>query len=127
MKQQKDPYGVPLFLQVAKVCGKTARECKGFVGQGLQDLIMYSAVWHHQSSPGVYIDLAANDHRFISNSFFLDHCLQWSGVCIEANTLYYSGLQVNRSCAVEQKCVAEKEKQVTFNMASVWGGIDGQE
>ena len=34
---------------------------------------------------GTYVDLAANDAIFRSSTYFLDACLGWKGVCVEAN------------------------------------------
>lgn len=127
-----DPFGIPLWRKVLKEHQRSAfgdcrdgRGCDGFVAQGFQDLFLYSALWRHLDRPGVYIDLASNDWKYISNTIFADHCLQWDGICIEANGQYYPGLDQRRRCMVEKTCVAEKAKQVTFNMQGVFGGIVG--
>ncbi|CAE7692345.1 unnamed protein product, partial [Symbiodinium necroappetens] len=56
------------------------------------DVFLYTVLWRHLSRPGVYVDLAAHDFRYISNTYFADHCLKFDGVCIEPNTDYHSEL-----------------------------------
>lgn len=40
---------------------------------------------------GYFIDLAANDFKFLSNSYSLETFEHWEGVCIEANRQYWEG------------------------------------
>ena len=68
-------------------------------------------------SQGTYIDLAANDPVIISNSFFLDACLGWRGLCIEPNPSHVKDLAVHRSCSVVPKCIAETKS--TLSMVKV--------
>lgn len=131
-KDMNDPFGPPLWKKVLIEHRRSSfgdcrngRGCHGFVSQGYQDVFLYSALWRHLDRPGVYVDLAANDWQYISNTLFADHCLKWDGICIEANPYYYGGLDGKRRCVVEKTCVAEKEKQVNFNMQGVFGGILG--
>ena len=53
-----------------------------------------------------YIDLAANDARHLSNTYVLDRNYSWSGLCVEANGRYLSGLVNDRSCAVARVVVS---------------------
>ncbi|CAE7763598.1 unnamed protein product [Symbiodinium pilosum] len=76
--------------------------------------------------PGVYVDLAANDYRYISNSYFADHCLKFDGVCIEPNNEYWGNLDKKRRCAVVKTCIAEKKREVKFRMKGVFGGVSGE-
>ncbi|CAE6909708.1 unnamed protein product [Symbiodinium natans] len=102
------------------------RTCRGFVSQGLQDVFLYTVLWRHLSRPGVYLDLAAHDYRYISNTYFADHCLKFDGVCVEPNSEYHNELITKRRCAVVKTCVAETKKDVTFILQGPFGGIESE-
>ena len=70
---------------------------------------------------GFFVDLAANDAIFISNTYSLETNLDWSGICIEANAMYMWGL-AHRNCEVVWG--------VTYNttgdsVAFTYNGYDG--
>ena len=71
------------------------------------------------------MDLDANDWKETSNTYFLDMCLHWDGICIEGNSNYQGNLLGYRGCAVEHTCVADEEKSVFFSEEGVKGGIVG--
>jgi FkbM family methyltransferase len=71
-----------------------------------------------------YVDLAANHYMRISNTFMLDKCLGWKGVCIEPNDAYYGDLLKHRTCDVYPVCVSDDFETVTFIIAHVFGGIE---
>ena len=48
---------------------------------------------------GYFIDLAANDAVRISNTYSLETFYDWSGLCLEPNSMYWSGLAY-RKCHV---------------------------
>ena len=104
---------------------------------GAQEFAVLSLLAHiglllpqsERSSSLVYVDLAANDARFGSNTFVLDHCFGSRGVCVEPNPRYHLGLQRLRSCALEPTCVSYGSKQemlVTFNFEGQWGSVVGK-
>merc|ERR1712217_219219 len=119
-----DPFGVPLWGRVIMEhkrskfgdcrTGQKNSGCSAFTAQGMQDVFLYTAIWRHFNRTGVYIDLAANDYYYISNTFFADHCLKFDGICIEANPQYHTDLEHRRRCMLEKICVAEKVKPVEF-------------
>lgn len=123
-----------LWLRVAqehekssgKDCRNNDKRCKAFMGQSLQDLFFYTVLWRHMDRPGVYLDLAANDFRYISNSYFADHCLKFDGVCVEPQGEYWANLDKRRRCAVVKTCVAEKRRDVKFKLKGVFGGVSGE-
>ncbi|CAE7781419.1 unnamed protein product [Symbiodinium sp. CCMP2592] len=130
-----DPFGPELWVRVLKEHHRSGggdcrnskdRNCRGFVSQGLQDVFLYTVLWRHLSRPGVYVDLAAHDFRYISNTYFADHCLKFDGVCIEPNSDYHSELITKRRCAVVKTCIAEQKKDVTFVLQGPFGGIESE-
>merc|ERR1712228_76382 len=78
---------------------------------------------------GVYIDLAANQYKEISNSFFFDKCLSWNGLCIEAEPMFWPNITKYRNCALISNCIWSEPKELIFESAGkeqVWGaGVAG--
>ena len=76
---------------------------------------------------GYFVDLGANHFHHLSNSYNLEQVLAWTGVCIEANSEYISGLVTNRRCRVVQAVVADHDHTVMkFRMKGVIGGLIGE-
>jgi FkbM family methyltransferase len=73
----------------------------------------------------VYVDVGANDPRALSNTWFLDKCLGWRGVCIEANPELAASLRKKRSCVVVNKCASESTLELNFVPQGVGGHILG--
>lgn len=69
----------------------------GWFAQIQQDFIVYNLL--EQKKGGYFIDLAANDATFISNTYALETFYGWNGVCIEPNTKFWARLAY-RKCAV---------------------------
>lgn len=69
-------------------------------------------------SSGVYIELAAYHPRNDSNTYFMDVCLGWHGVCIEGDPAKHPPFEArprNRGCVLVKSCVAERDgKEVVF-------------
>ena len=80
-----------------------------FVAQFGQDAGLYYNFFAGRlanGQTGVYIDAGTNMPRKLSNTYFLDKCLGWRGVCIEANPVLAGLIAAERSCTVVNKCVA---------------------
>lgn len=76
---------------------------------------------------GYFVDLAANDATFLSNTYALERKLGWNGLCIEPNPMYWSNLTY-RDCQVVAAVVGEERmKEMPFLMAAEKGGAVGQE
>lgn len=119
----------PFNFQHCPKRNKTSQQCRGqnatMVAQFEQDYYLYMTHFRHlRGRCGVYLDIAANDPVFISNTWFLDRCLNWSGVCVEANPRYVRELRSRRGCDIVPSCLGDKEGQrVSFIMALGLGGI----
>lgn len=74
-------------------------------------------------SGGFYIDLAAHDARTYSNTYILDRCFDWSGLCVEANPEYFEGLSKYRTCQVFPVAVSNERGWVEFVFSGGLGGI----
>lgn len=87
-----------------------------FASQKDQDWLAYTSMFRNMSRQGIYVDLAANDPREFSNTYFLDKCLGWKGLCIEANPHHVVELWEQRSCQVVDRCIWEEVKEMTFQL-----------
>ena len=72
---------------------------------------------------GYFVDLAATDGVFMSNTKVLECQLGWTGICIEPNENYFSKLRVNRGCICLPDCIDEKAGRVDFLPKDELGGI----
>ena len=78
------------------------------LGQLGQDWWVWANHARFMRRRGLYVDLAANDAMVISNSFFLDRCLGWAGLCIEPNSAHWPRLRAGRSCRLDTRCASDK-------------------
>ena len=99
----------------------------GFVSQTNQDRLLWTEIFSHLGRPGVYADVASNDYRYISNTYFFDRCADWDGVCVEPNPIYHDGLRTRRGCTLVPTCVSNStdEVELILPVDRVMGGLGG--
>ena len=91
-----------------------------------QDWYFYTEHFKNLKRPGFYMDIATNEPVKLSNTFFFDRCLQWKGVCVEANNMYAHKIRKHRSCEFFPTCISKNDCEiVTFAKQYVKGGIIG--
>ncbi|KAI2498963.1 methyltransferase [Fragilaria crotonensis] len=75
---------------------------------------------------GFFVDLAANDATFLSNTYSLEKKFGWTGLCIEPNPIYWAN-HTYRDCQVVAAVVGkERMEEVRFRFNNgVFGGITG--
>jgi hypothetical protein len=80
---------------------------------------------------GYFIDLAANDATNLSNTYQLEKQLDWNGICIEPNPIYWTSLS-HRKCNIAAAVVGKtRMEEVRFRMyadlkkRAPSGGIEG--
>lgn len=107
--------------------------CAGLGGETLmfsqfkQDYYLYTRHFAELKRPGIYLDVATNDPVGISNTYFMDRCLRWKGICVEANPVYYERIHRMRSCHMVPTCVGKRDMQmVEFGLAGGAGAIIGE-
>lgn len=88
-----------------------------------QDNVLYTQHFRYLKRPGNYIDIAANEAVYISNTYFFDRCLGWSGLCVEGNPQYFEKIYRLRSCTLVPTCVSSKIEDVEFLLHGGLGGI----
>lgn len=96
--------------------------CARFFSQYKQDIWFYLAIARH-TGRSTYVDVGSNHPIVISNSYFLDACLGWRGICVEAQEDYYERIRKYRSCTLAP-CVSSKFETVTFVNAHDLGGME---
>jgi hypothetical protein len=83
-----------------------------------------SLLFNYKTS-GFFVDLAANDAVFLSNTLTLEQHYGWRGVCIEANPRYFAMLY-KRKCLVVQAAVGRQDdEQIGFALRDGLGGFIG--
>lgn len=97
-------------------------KCGRFFSQYHQDVWVWQALARFMPGPGIYVDVGSNEPAAISNTYFLDRCLGWRGVCVEGQTRYHSKLREHRTCAIHS-CASDKDETVEFVQAADLGGI----
>jgi len=92
--------------------------------QAKQDELVHALL--RNKTHGFFVDLAANDYQFLSNTYTLERTFHWKGVCIEPNPIYWSNLTLHRpDCTLVAAVVgAERLQPVYFRFeAGDHGGI----
>lgn len=94
------------------------------VGQDASIYYSFFAGMLARGQRGVYIDLGANQAKDLSNTWFLDRCLGWSGICIEADPgLANSIRQSDRTCTVVNMCSSGEKGELPYVVAGVSGHL----
>ena len=124
---------VPEFCQKWRQLALDAKNIRPyrehFTSHDLTDWLVYTSFFHEdwhatQRSRPVYVDIAANHAKKWSSTFFLDRCMGWNGICVEANDKYWEELTTERHCSVVKACVSDKEgRTVNFSLTDAYGGV----
>lgn len=56
---------------------------------------------------GYFLDLAANDATYLSNTYLLEKDLGWRGLCVEPNPTYWPRLAQRKGCTVVAAVVGD--------------------
>ncbi len=87
-------------------------EISGGVAAGGQDKFIAGLLG--QKKKGFFVDIGANDGVTISNSYYFEKELGWSGVAIEPMPAIFQKLEANRSCHLVQGCITLKPGKAKF-------------
>eukprot|EP00977_Amphora_coffeiformis_P028798 scaffold37111_cov290-Amphora_coffeaeformis.AAC.1 len=109
-------YGTTRHLEIpAKYKGKS------WYSQVTQDQVVAGLLLNKTN--GYFIDLAANDAVSLSNTFGLEQNLNWTGLCIEANSQYWKRLAFHKCKVIGAVVGAIRDEEVTFQFKGEYGGI----
>eukprot|EP01012_Entosiphon_sulcatum_P064668 TRINITY_DN934_c0_g1_i3.p2 TRINITY_DN934_c0_g1~~TRINITY_DN934_c0_g1_i3.p2 ORF type:complete len:424 (-),score=107.05 TRINITY_DN934_c0_g1_i3:105-1376(-) len=87
-----------------------------FTSQWSQDWFLYMNFLHRVEA-GFYLDIGAHKPKEISNTWFFDKCLGWSGVCVEPDPGLAALLRERRSCKVINACVNNEHGEMALQAA----------
>lgn len=107
---------------------QTTMQCKDgsyqMFSQMAQDFYLYTRHFSNLKRRGIYLDVATNNPIGISNTYFFEKCLGWSGLCVEANPVYLPMIHRHRDCALVPTCVSDKDgRTVLFQLAAGLSGV----
>jgi hypothetical protein len=79
-----------------------------FTSRYNQDTYFFYNFFRCMPGPGTYLDVGAAHPKLLSNTYFLDVCLGWRGVCVEPDPALAAafGAGSNRSCLVVDKALS---------------------
>ncbi len=89
-----------------------------FYSQHKQDEYIFRNFFPEKRN-GVFIDIGASDGIDLSNSYFFEKELGWSGICIEPQKFFFDDLHKNRACVCVEGCIAD------FNGEGIFLQIEG--
>lgn len=92
-----------------------------------QDRYCYENFLKHLPCRGVFVEVGASDGIKLSNTYFYEKELGWSGLCIEPREKAFKALTTNRNCFCEKVGIAPNfEDGVEFQDIEGWGeGLSG--
>ena len=103
------------------LCEHVAHHWESKFSQYEQDTFVWHNFLRGLGNNGTYVDVGAYDPHVMSNTAFLDICLGWKGICIEANPsrqVLFAGRHPKRTCTFVDSCVLDGD----FDMDLVLDG-----
>jgi len=80
--------------------------------QSGQDAFVIS--YFNNKRNGVFVDIGANDGKTLSNTFYLEKELGWTGICFEPMPALFNQLDTNRNCIKIMAGVGESNTHRRF-------------
>src|SRR5260370_22486366 len=68
----------------------------------------------HGKRDGIFVDVGAYDGVALSNTYYFEKELGWSGLCVEPNPVAYKGLIQNRKCGAINCGVGARDDSLEF-------------
>lgn len=85
-----------------------------YYSQFKQDFILNRKYFKNLKN-GVFVDVGAHDGITLSNTYFFEKELKWTGLCIEPIPDIFEKLQQNRKCICVNACAYDTMKKVKFD------------
>ena len=107
-------------LPRAEMLEKVGRDNRGhplFMGGHQQDWWVWINHARYLNRTGVFLDLATNHPIIRSNTFILEACMGWRGICIEPVPTLQPRIIQERTCRLFPNCISTKEEHVPFFVA----------
>ena len=96
-----------------------AEEEPKFYSQYQQDQYVYEKFFKNKKN-GIFVDIGAHDGITLSNTYFFEKNMGWTGICVEPIPEVYNRLKDNRSCLCIHGCVFDNRESVPFLKISGW-------
>lgn len=84
-----------------------------YYSQSGQDQYLNEKIFQGKRN-GVFVDIGAHDGVTLSNTFFFESELGWSGICVEPIPVIFQQLEKNRSSICVQGCIGDTNKKDKF-------------
>lgn len=91
--------------------------------QNNQDLYVYNTFFQNKKDPGFFFEAGAVNGLDISNTLLFEKHLNWNGILIECNPVYYERCKKNRNAIVENIAISPVEQPLLFLNAQYLGGL----
>jgi len=94
-----------------------------------QDKYLNEQVFHKKER-GVFLDVGAANGINLSNTYYFERFMHWTGLCIEPRKQTFNILQKNRTCICENICIAnnahgsEEFTEFTGNWLPLLSGLE---
>lgn len=86
-----------------------------YQSQYSQDKALNEKYFKNKTS-GTFLDIGAHDGKTLSNTFFYEKALGWSGLCIEPHPKVFQQLKENRTCTLVEGCAWHEDTTKIFRM-----------
>ena len=86
-----------------------------YQSQYQQDRILNETYFKNKVG-GVFVDIGAHDGKTLSNTFFFEKALNWSGLCIEPLPKVFEQLKQNRSCILIEGAAWKEDTTKKFKI-----------
>lgn len=63
---------------------------------------------------GYFVDIGAANGVFISNTYFLEKELNWTGICVEPNKYLLPSIRENRKCLIDDSVIGFENQKVNY-------------
>ena len=104
-----------LQLSISDVCTEELK----FYSQYQQDQYLYENIFKGKRN-GVFVDIGAHDGVTLSNTYFFEKNMGWTGICVEPIPEVFARLKASRKCICVEGCVFDKRPTVSFLKISGW-------
>ncbi len=84
-----------------------------FYSQSGQDRFLHEHVFKGKRN-GVFVDIGAYDGITLSNSYFFEQTLGWTGICVEPIPATFEKLKSIRKALCIQGCISDKYETASF-------------
>jgi FkbM family methyltransferase len=117
IEKKIDKWRFSQYAKGAPIRTFPASELSGYFSQYGQDKLV-SEFFFPDKRGGVFADIGAHDGKSLSNTFYLEKHLGWTGLAVEPNPVVFKALSQERSCITVNACIGHPEGLTRFRVVS---------